>query len=292
MGTADTDTVRRYFELLEIQPGSSRDDVTRARRDMAQIWHPDRFLHLPDLRTKVEERLKQINEAADFLTVHWHAYTDGSFAETEAEGLRAQLRKAKQEAGSQRKARNEAERRADVAERARVEAERLAQEASVAHFEAEQRADAASQAAQSSTELAARRQTELESTRHHLKDTTATLRDVQQQMERALRARSEARQSQILADERACKLGEELAQAVRAERHWSELARNLADEKARSEAARYRMLSIASAVVLAMVAILVLARRIGWYPLVLTAATAAAATVSYFLLRGRLASTR
>lgn len=57
------DKLSRYFDILDIRRGASIDEVKRAYRDMAQVWHPDRYVHNPRLRAKAEEKLKTINEA-------------------------------------------------------------------------------------------------------------------------------------------------------------------------------------------------------------------------------------
>lgn len=61
----------RWYAVLELQAGSSREEVRRAYRELAQVWHPDRFEGRPDLRARAEERLKAINEAYRQLTAAW-----------------------------------------------------------------------------------------------------------------------------------------------------------------------------------------------------------------------------
>lgn len=58
----------RYYELLGVAPGTSGSELKEAYRDMAKVWHPDRFAHDPRLRQKAQERLKEINEAYEQLT--------------------------------------------------------------------------------------------------------------------------------------------------------------------------------------------------------------------------------
>ncbi|HLM54636.1 MAG TPA: DnaJ domain-containing protein [Pyrinomonadaceae bacterium] len=58
----------RYYELLGVAPGTSGNELKEAYRDMAKVWHPDRFAHDPRLRQKAQERLKEINEAYGRLT--------------------------------------------------------------------------------------------------------------------------------------------------------------------------------------------------------------------------------
>lgn len=51
------------YRLLGLAPGASLDDVKTAYRDLAQVWHPDRFPDNARLREKAEVNLRRINEA-------------------------------------------------------------------------------------------------------------------------------------------------------------------------------------------------------------------------------------
>ena len=56
--------MKQYFEILELQPGATPDEVKRAYRDLAKVWHPDRFKEdSPRLKSKAAEKLTEINEA-------------------------------------------------------------------------------------------------------------------------------------------------------------------------------------------------------------------------------------
>ena len=57
----------RFYELLGLKPGASVAEVKAAYRDMAKVWHPDRFGHDERLREKAHEKLKGINEAYEIL---------------------------------------------------------------------------------------------------------------------------------------------------------------------------------------------------------------------------------
>ena len=57
----------RYLEELGLSPGATPEQIQEAYRDLAKVWHPDRFGQDPRLRTKAEERLKRINEAREKL---------------------------------------------------------------------------------------------------------------------------------------------------------------------------------------------------------------------------------
>ena len=57
----------RAHKVLGLYPGASKDEVKRAYRDMAQVWHPDRFEHNERLAQKAQKNLKRINEAFSLL---------------------------------------------------------------------------------------------------------------------------------------------------------------------------------------------------------------------------------
>ena len=55
--------LKRCFEILELNPNASIDEVKQAYKDLVNIWHPDRFGTNPRLRRKAETKLKEINRA-------------------------------------------------------------------------------------------------------------------------------------------------------------------------------------------------------------------------------------
>src|SRR4028119_1914493 len=60
---ADITDINRCYEILEIEPGSSLEEIKRAYRDLAFVWHPDRFAHNDRLQQKAHQRFTEINEA-------------------------------------------------------------------------------------------------------------------------------------------------------------------------------------------------------------------------------------
>ena len=55
------------YELLGVKPGVSIAEIKAAYRDLAKVWHPDRFAHDERLQKKAQEKLKEINEAYEQL---------------------------------------------------------------------------------------------------------------------------------------------------------------------------------------------------------------------------------
>jgi curved DNA-binding protein CbpA len=51
-----------YYQVLNVPFGASRDEVTRAYRQLMRLTHPDQFRD-PDERSKAEERAKLLNAA-------------------------------------------------------------------------------------------------------------------------------------------------------------------------------------------------------------------------------------
>jgi hypothetical protein len=54
--------------VLGVKPGVSIRELKAAHRDLAKVWHPDRFLHDPRLQEKAQEKLKEINEAYELIS--------------------------------------------------------------------------------------------------------------------------------------------------------------------------------------------------------------------------------
>ena len=59
-----SDELLRAYETLDLAPGASIEDVKAAYRDLAKVWHPDRYYHEPPrLQERAERMLKQITAA-------------------------------------------------------------------------------------------------------------------------------------------------------------------------------------------------------------------------------------
>jgi tetratricopeptide (TPR) repeat protein len=81
--------IQRYYEVLELDPGASSEDILQAYKDLVNVWHPDRFSKLPRLRRKAEKKLKAVNEAYEKLQSYLSNLKQskrGGAAQTEAYG--------------------------------------------------------------------------------------------------------------------------------------------------------------------------------------------------------------
>jgi len=66
-----------YYKVLELEPGASLEEIQQGYKDLAMVWHPDRFPNHPRLQQKAHQKLQQINEAHQHLRSH--TYTSVSF---------------------------------------------------------------------------------------------------------------------------------------------------------------------------------------------------------------------
>ena len=62
--------LRQCYTILALDAHASLQELKVAYRDMAQVWHPDRFQNSPRLQAKAAEQMKQINAAYETLTQH------------------------------------------------------------------------------------------------------------------------------------------------------------------------------------------------------------------------------
>ncbi len=65
------------YALLDIRPGATDDELKRAHRDLAKVWHPDRFANDAALRRKAEEKLRAINDAYETILASRAGGTSG-----------------------------------------------------------------------------------------------------------------------------------------------------------------------------------------------------------------------
>ena len=66
------------LRLLELKTCSSQEEARRAYRDLVRVWHPDRFSADPRLRTRAEEKVKELNVAYEELARHLERRASGT----------------------------------------------------------------------------------------------------------------------------------------------------------------------------------------------------------------------
>jgi hypothetical protein len=62
------DQIKNCYRILELEESASTQDVKQAWREMAKVWHPDRFPNDPKLQERGQEKLKDVNAAYQILT--------------------------------------------------------------------------------------------------------------------------------------------------------------------------------------------------------------------------------
>ena len=55
--------VARYYQILEVPPSATTEDINQSYQDLAWIWQPDRFEGNPRLQSIAQHKLQEINEA-------------------------------------------------------------------------------------------------------------------------------------------------------------------------------------------------------------------------------------
>ncbi len=79
--------LRKYYQILDLAPGASFEEVKQAYKDAVAVWHPDRFSNNPRLKQKAERKLKDINEAFEILE---REYQETKFQKAKAERVSGQ----------------------------------------------------------------------------------------------------------------------------------------------------------------------------------------------------------
>ncbi|MEL6319146.1 MAG: J domain-containing protein, partial [Cyanobacteria bacterium J06626_14] len=59
---------KKWYQVLELEPGASIEEINQAYKDLVFIWHPDRIpKDNARLQQKAQDKLKQLNQARDHL---------------------------------------------------------------------------------------------------------------------------------------------------------------------------------------------------------------------------------
>ncbi|MEM9539560.1 MAG: DnaJ domain-containing protein [Cyanobacteria bacterium P01_E01_bin.42] len=62
--------MNQYYERLDLKPGASPEEIKQAYRKLVKKWHPDRFPDEPQRQQQAEEKIKEINEAYEYLKAY------------------------------------------------------------------------------------------------------------------------------------------------------------------------------------------------------------------------------
>ena len=56
-----------YLSVLDLSLSATQSDIKSSYRTLVKVWHPDRFAHDPKLQVMAQNKLKEINEAYEYL---------------------------------------------------------------------------------------------------------------------------------------------------------------------------------------------------------------------------------
>jgi hypothetical protein len=59
-----------HLRELELGENATPGEIRQAYRDLAKVWHPDRFANDPRMQAKASEKLRRVIEAYEFLQTH------------------------------------------------------------------------------------------------------------------------------------------------------------------------------------------------------------------------------
>lgn len=77
--------MKNPYDVLGIREGASEDEIKRAYREMVKKYHPDQYQDNP-LSRLAEEKLREINEAYDYLMKNAAQRQDASYARNSRSG--------------------------------------------------------------------------------------------------------------------------------------------------------------------------------------------------------------
>jgi|UniRef100_A0A7V3RE09 molecular chaperone DnaJ len=58
------------YEVLGVRHGATKEEIRDAYRELIKKYHPDKFRDNPDMKNLAEEKVKEINEAYNYLLDH------------------------------------------------------------------------------------------------------------------------------------------------------------------------------------------------------------------------------
>ena len=63
--------IAQYYAVLSIDSAASPETVKQAYRNLAKIWHPDKYVHDSRLKAQAEIEIKKINQAYTAIKSYW-----------------------------------------------------------------------------------------------------------------------------------------------------------------------------------------------------------------------------
>ncbi len=75
------------YEVLGVSRNASKEEIRKAYRELVKKYHPDKFRSNPDMLRLAEEKMREINEAYNYLLEHvgeensYSAYNSSDFSE-------------------------------------------------------------------------------------------------------------------------------------------------------------------------------------------------------------------
>ena len=79
-----------YYQVLELEYGSTKEEIKQAYRKLAQQWHPDKFLNQPQQLKTAREKFELIKEAYEQLLQHAHPDPQNLSPRVSVRSLRAE----------------------------------------------------------------------------------------------------------------------------------------------------------------------------------------------------------
>lgn len=71
--------ISQWYGVLGVSLTDSPKTIKAAYRELAQLWHPDRYVDDPELQSRAEEEIKEINQAYSEIKAYLAAKIDSNF---------------------------------------------------------------------------------------------------------------------------------------------------------------------------------------------------------------------
>ena len=74
--SAYSDELKRYFNILGIEPTDSLKQIYFVYKDLLKVWNPNNFANDPELRQKAQEKIASFKVAYDYLYQYFNSKSD------------------------------------------------------------------------------------------------------------------------------------------------------------------------------------------------------------------------